>query len=225
MTSPLSYGLWKENWAVDWPCGFDVRVANVWDDDLRLKELTRESLGGGGCICRNGDCLSFSCSTFAACVECGKRCKNDGCSNNRLKVGKWCRVQVFDTGVDGRGFRLRSLTKLVKGMLVVEYAGVVRTHHEFINMQSCSTYVARLNDLLVVDASEKGSIARYINHSCSPNCVMEMWIVDGLPRLGIFALQDILKLEELTFDYKQSSRILELGTKCLCGSENCKRVI
>ena len=92
-------------------------------------------------------------------------------------------------------------------------------------MQSCSTYVARLNDLLVVDASEKGSIARYINHSCSPNCVMEMWIVDGLPRLGIFASQDIHELEELTYDYKRSSRNLGLGTDCLCGSENCKRVI
>jgi len=113
----------------------------------------------------------------------------------------------------------------VKGTLVVEYVGVVRTRREFINMQSCSTYVARLNDLLVVDASEKGSIARYINHSCSPNCVMEMWIVDGLPRLGIFALQDIHELEELTYDYKRSSRDLGLGTDCLCGSENCKRVI
>ena len=110
---------------------------------------------------------------------------------------------IWHVCMHGAGaFGLQSLTKLVKGMLVIEYVGVVRTQHEFINMQSCSTYVAKLNDLLVLDASEKGSIAHYINHSCSPNCVMELWIIDGLPRLGIFALNDILELEELTFDYK-----------------------
>ena len=41
-----------------------------------------------------------------------------------------------------------------------------------------------------------------MNHSCDPNCKLEKWVVGPHMRLGIFALRDVHKGEELTFDYQ-----------------------
>ena len=54
----------------------------------------------------------------------------------------------------------------------------------------------------VIDAGQKGALSRFINHSCSPNCETQKWIVKGFRRIGIFAIKNIKKGEELTFDYK-----------------------
>lgn len=54
---------------------------------------------------------------------------------------------------------------------------------------------------MIIDAT-KGSIARFINHSCDPNCTMEQWIVNGKPRMALFAGDHgIMTGEELTYDY------------------------
>lgn len=43
----------------------------------------------------------------------------------------------------------------------------------------------------VIDAGPKGNSARFINHSCSPNCETQKWTVNGDVRIGLFALSDI----------------------------------
>lgn len=53
-----------------------------------------------------------------------------------------------------------------------------------------------------LDASRKGSISRFINHSCEPNCTVEVWTVGRRLRVGIFSLKDIPAGTELTFDYR-----------------------
>ena len=53
-----------------------------------------------------------------------------------------------------------------------------------------------------MDALKYGNCGRFINHSCDPNCATEPWIVNGDKRIGIFALRDIAKGEELTFNYQ-----------------------
>lgn len=73
---------------------------------------------------------------------------------------------------------------------------------------------------LVIDASRKSNHARFINHSCDPNCETQKWTVKGETRIGIFARKDIPAGTELTFDYHLDS----LGNdkkECLCGSKNC----
>ena len=54
----------------------------------------------------------------------------------------------------------------------------------------------------VIDPTIKGNLARFINHSCDPNCISEKWHVLGETAIGIFARRDISKDEELSFDYK-----------------------
>lgn len=53
---------------------------------------------------------------------------------------------------------------------------------------------------MIIDAT-KGSMARFVNHSCEPNCKMDMWTVGGRPRMALFAGRDIELGEELTYDY------------------------
>lgn len=74
-----------------------------------------------------------------------------------------------------------------------------RYHHEK------HRYMMVLSGGEVIDATRMGGYARFINHSCEPNCGVEKWEVGGEERCGIFALRDIHDGEELTFDYKFQS--------------------
>lgn len=53
-----------------------------------------------------------------------------------------------------------------------------------------------------IDASKKGNISRFMNHSCNPNCELQKWVVGSSMRIGIFAIKNIPEGAELTFDYK-----------------------
>ena len=54
---------------------------------------------------------------------------------------------------------------------------------------------------MIIDAT-RGSVARFVNHSCEPNCNMVMWTVAGKPRVALFAGdRGIATGEELTYDY------------------------
>lgn len=78
---------------------------------------------------------------------------------------------------------------------------------------------------MIIDATT-GSIARFVNHSCNPNCRMEKWIVHGQPRMALFAGdKPITTGEELTYDYNFDPFSAKNVQKCLCGSANCRGVL
>jgi len=52
-----------------------------------------------------------------------------------------------------------------------------------------------------IDATKKGGIGRFANHSCNPNCYVAKWTIGDRVRMGIFAKRAISKDEELTFNY------------------------
>lgn len=56
-----------------------------------------------------------------------------------------------------------------------------------------SSYLFRIDEDTVVDATKKGGIARFINHSCLPNCTAKIIRVDGTKRIVIYALKEIAK--------------------------------
>ena len=59
----------------------------------------------------------------------------------------------------------------------------------------------KLSSKEVIDPTEKGNLARFINHSCDPNCGTEKQNVLGEIAVGIVALKNIEPGTELTFDY------------------------
>jgi histone-lysine N-methyltransferase SETD1 len=86
-----------------------------------------------------------------------------------------------------------------------------------------SSYLFRIDENTVIDATKRGGIARFINHSCTPNCTAKIIKVDGSKRIVIYALRDIERDEELTYDYKfEREWDSDDRIPCLCGSVGCK---
>ena len=78
---------------------------------------------------------------------------------------------------------------------------------------------------MIIDATT-GSIARFVNHSCNPNCRMIKWIVGGQPRMALFAGDNPIQTgDELTYDYNFDPFSAKNIQKCLCGSHNCRGVL
>lgn len=78
---------------------------------------------------------------------------------------------------------------------------------------------------MIIDATT-GSIARFVNHSCNPNCRMIKWIVSGQPRMALFAGdKPIMTGDELTYDYNFDPFSAKNVQSCLCGEPNCRGVL
>jgi len=78
---------------------------------------------------------------------------------------------------------------------------------------------------MIIDAT-KGSIARFVNHSCNPNSRMVKWIVGGKPRMALFAGDNpIMSGDELTYDYNFDPFSAKNVQECRCGSSNCRGVL
>lgn len=78
---------------------------------------------------------------------------------------------------------------------------------------------------MVLDAT-RGSIARFINHSCAPNCRMIKWTVAGKPRMALFAGDEgIVTGEELTYDYNFENFSAKNVQECRCGAATCRGVL
>lgn len=81
-----------------------------------------------------------------------------------------------------------------------------------------SVYIFELNSRYDIDGSPKYNKARYINHSCKPNCEVE--IVRG--HIWIRAIKNIIEKDELTYDYGyEFDKDDYTDHKCKCGSKNC----
>ena len=76
----------------------------------------------------------------------------------------------------------------------------------------------------LIDATFRGNVSRFINHTCDPNLEVQKWYVKRLPRLGLFALDDILPGPELSYNYrvKWFGKSLRDVQQCHCGAANCR---
>lgn len=85
-----------------------------------------------------------------------------------------------------------------------------------------SYYLMLFDQNMIIDAT-RGSIARFVNHSCDPNCRMEKWTVNGKPRMALFAgNHGIMTGEELTYDYNFDPYSQKNVQECRCGARNCR---
>ncbi|PHJ25832.1 set domain-containing, partial [Cystoisospora suis] len=78
---------------------------------------------------------------------------------------------------------------------------------QYMQSMGGSTYLFKLKNSTIVDATQTGAITRFINHSCRPNCqtrdLNDAGDEDGRSNchVGIFALRDIAIGEELFYNY------------------------
>lgn len=129
-------------------------------------------------------------------------CQNMIIQNSKQSKG----LVVLEGNQTSKGWGLNTKHAIKTGTFIIEYMGEVVSKNEY-NTRLESNYADNthiygmtLNSDLVIDATKKGNISRYINHSCSPNCEVQKWSIDGWLRMCIFAKTDILPNEELTFD-------------------------
>ena len=100
-----------------------------------------------------------------------------------------------------------------KGDLIIEYTGETITEEEA--NQRGGKYLFELNDSHVIDGKERKNLARYINHSCRPNCYPEL--NEKETKVFIFAKKKIAPDEELTYNYGKDyfkQIIKPLGCRC-----------
>lgn len=179
------------------------------------------------------DDLSKACTDEAGCinrltqVEClSKDCRcADHCQNQRFQKRQYADVEIVKT--DKKGYGLRAAESIPAESFVYEYIGEVvdpedfhkrmrRYHDERIP----HFYFMMLQKDEYLDATKKGGIARFINHSCNPNCYVAKWQVGKHMRMGIFAQRDVQQGEELTFNYNVD-RYGNEAQPCYCGEPNC----
>jgi SET domain-containing protein len=136
-------------------------------------------------------------------------------------------IRVGTSRIEGMGVFAKR--KIPKGSRIIEYLGrrlpVGSLLVPLTEGEPTRTYSFRVNETTMIDGTVGGNDARFINHSCEPNC--EAYVFDD--RVYIYAMRDILRNEELTFDYKLGPARKGAGTKfdktqfaCHCGSTNCR---
>jgi SET domain-containing protein len=123
--------------------------------------------------------------------------------------------------------------KIRKGERLIEYKGerisqreADRRYDDPEEGKPHHTFLFELDERKVVDAGVNGNVARWINHSCDPNC--EAVIEDG--HIWIEALKDIPVGRELAYDYQfvleeRHTPALKKLYPCYCGSKKCRGTI
>ncbi|MBI3873305.1 MAG: SET domain-containing protein-lysine N-methyltransferase [candidate division Zixibacteria bacterium] len=138
--------------------------------------------------------------------------------------------EVRNSRVHGRGcFARRAIPK---GTRIIEYTGervspdeADRRYDEDV-MDIPHTFLFTVDKKTIIDAGRRGNAARWINHSCAPNC--ETTDEDG--RIFVEAMRDIRRGEELSYNYNlQYEGRYEAAWKeryaCRCGAKNCKKTM
>lgn len=192
-------------------------------------------------------CLHLTDRT--AVYECNERC---GCDPTRCKnrvvqggVKQWLSIERLP---DERGWGVFAVSAIPKGAFIDRYFGEMITTAEAEKRakQGLGSYLFDLdyavtNDdtaatkrtrktRFVIDARCRGSLSRFINHSCEPNLSVVPVFVEcqeaSMHGVAFFAARDIEEGEQLCFDYTGGrQQVSGKRRPCLCGSVSCHKYI
>lgn len=145
-------------------------------------------------------------------------------------------LEVRNSGIHNNGVFAKK--DIPRGTRITEYKGIQISKEESKKIQDkmqeeyeknpdkcASTYIFEIDEIYDIDGNIDGNDPKYINHSCNPNC--EVDIIDG--RVWIDAIKDIKKGEEITYNYGftiDKDNPYEFKKQpCKCGSKNCIKYI
>ncbi|KAH0847333.1 hypothetical protein AYO21_03755 [Fonsecaea monophora] len=189
------------------------------------------------------ECDPRNCNLKAE--DCGNRAFES--LQRRVKKGGKYNIGVEVIKTEDRGYGVRSNRTFEPHQIIVEYTGEIITQEECerrmktmyknnevrralenlvypTNSGQCY-YLMLFDQNMIIDAT-RGSIARFVNHSCEPNCRMEKWTVNGKPRMALFAGdRGVMTGEELTYDYNFDPYSQKNVQECRCGSQKCRGVL
>lgn len=178
--------------------------------------------------------------------ECNSLCKcGPDCLNRVVQNGIRTPMCLFKT--KNRGWGVKSVHRIFKGTFICEYMGEIINNEEAEKRGQEYDNIGRnylfdldydrdVEEVFTIDAFKFGNMARFINHSCDPNCVI--WPVfhncldNRFPRLAFFTTRRIEEGEELSIDYaggvvrdSDATREVSEFEQCRCGSEKCRKFI
>ncbi|XVF40851.1 hypothetical protein PTKIN_Ptkin01aG0149700 [Pterospermum kingtungense] len=205
------------------------------------------------CIDRNGGYLPYTAngvlvSQKALIHECGSSCKcPPNCKNRVSQNGLKIRLEVFKT--KDRGWGLRSWDPIRSGACICEYAGEVidisgpeevggendddyifdatRTNEPGEVILGVSNGTPKVPCPLIISAKDAGNVARFMNHSCSPNVFWQPVLRENNKECDLhivfYAIGHIPPMKELTYSYGlvPPDKAYQKKKKCLCGSAKC----
>lgn len=208
--------------------------------DRKQKVLSEDDIYICDCV-KSTKATSEQLSDPRVSIDCGQKCINrlmcTECEMNSCPAVESCQNRKFQQQLDkcvypfkagAKGWGLKTAEFISKSSFVLQYIGEifsVKSSEGIKRMAQCAqstcTYLMKLSSKELIDPTLKGSIARFINHSCEPNCITQKWNVLGEVVVGIFAIKDIQVGEELTFDYKFDVYKTPLSI-CYCGTNTCR---
>lgn len=127
-----------------------------------------------------------------------------------------------------QGFGLFALENISKDALIAQYNGeLIRSrvadfrekYYEKLGFPHM--FLFRIDADKVVDATLKGSMSRFMNHCCSPNCRSEIITLANQPTISFYSIKPIKVHEELTFNYLMEYEDISKAQRCYCGAPNC----
>lgn len=138
----------------------------------------------------------------------------------RKKMIKFARSRIH-------GWGLYAMETIAQDEMIVEYIGqkirslVAEEREKAYERRGIgSSYLFRIDEHAVIDATKRGNFARFINHSCQPNCYAKVLTIEGEKRIVIYSRSVINKGEEITYDYKFPLEDDKID--CLCGAKACR---
>ncbi|XP_060534419.1 histone-lysine N-methyltransferase SETD1 isoform X2 [Cylas formicarius] len=138
----------------------------------------------------------------------------------RKKQLKFAKSAIHDWG-------LFAMEPIAADEMVIEYVGQMIRHsvadfreQKYEATGIGSSYLFRIDLENIIDATKCGNLARFINHSCNPNCYAKIITIESRKKIVIYSKQPIAVNEEITYDYKFP--IEEDKITCLCGAATCR---
>lgn len=167
------------------------------------------------------ECSPDICSLAGVCDSEGRPV----CNNMRLQRGLGKKVYTKPT--PGKGWGLFAGEDIAPGDFVTEYVGEIMNDEqvearllEYKEQNEVHFHMMQLQSGYVIDAGRMGNKARFINHSCDPNCDAHKWYIGKAMRIGIVAQRAIPKDAEITYDYQWDNFSVH-RVECKCGADNC----
>ncbi|XP_069770925.1 histone-lysine N-methyltransferase 2C isoform X11 [Narcine bancroftii] len=149
-------------------------------------------------------------------------------SQYRKMKTEW-KINVYLARSRIQGLGLYAARDIEKHTMVIEYIGtiirneVANRREKLYESQNRGVYMFRIDNDHVIDATLTGGPARYINHSCAPNCVAEVVTFEKGHKIIISSNRRIQKGEELSYDYKFDFEDDQHKIPCHCGAVNCRK--
>ncbi|KFP02774.1 Histone-lysine N-methyltransferase ASH1L [Calypte anna] len=170
---------------------------------------------GKGCV---EDCLNRM--IFAECSPNTCPC-GDQCCNQRIQRHEW--VQCLERfRAEEKGWGIRTKEPLKAGQFIIEYLGEVVSEQEFRRKKSLEFGVFLINQVFLSQIERNDLSLECIICPLNAKCHES---VNGVYRIGLYALKDMPAGTELTYDYNFHSFNVEKQQLCKCGFDKCRGII